>query len=105
MKIESNLFGILMMAALMVVGAAGVVVAGDGDDDKATLTGCLVETDEGDYVLQQQDSDDEVVLRGEDLGDHADHTVTVEGKWSEAEDGGRYFAVESLEHLSASCES
>ena len=105
MRSKSSWFGITSMALLLALGVATLTVAEEGGEDKATLTGCLAETDEGDYLLQQQDSDDETTVRGEGLADHVGHTVTVRGKWSEDDEGNAYFMADSVEHVSASCES
>lgn len=108
MRLNTSWFAVTLMAALLILGTSAVVAApqgeGEGEGEMASLTGCLIETDEGGYVLEEQESGDEIALDGEALADHVGHTVTVTGDWAENEDGMEYFAVDSLEHLSASCE-
>ncbi len=106
MRLNFERLGIVLMALLLVLGTSGLVAAGEeGESDTTSLTGCLSVTDEGGYVLDDQESDETVVLDGEGLGDHVGHTVTVTGDWAEDDEGMKYFAVDSLEHLSSSCEA
>lgn len=105
MRLKLDRIAIALMAAVLVLGTVTLVAAQDeGESDMTSLTGCLAATDDGGYVLEEQDSGDEVALEGEGLGDHVGHTVTVTGEWAENEDGGEYFAVDSLEHIASSCE-
>lgn len=101
---KTNWFSITLMTALLVLGTTALVSAGDEEGETTSLTGCLAETDDGGYILTEEVSGDEVTLQGDGLGDHVGHTVEVSGDWAEDDDGNEYFAVESLEHLAASCE-
>jgi hypothetical protein len=100
------LFGLAVVAAL-VFAVAGVVVAQDTEEEVdaevISLTGCLVEVEEGEYILRDAESGEEIDISGEGVGDHAGHKVTITGMWAEDEDGNEYFEVDAVKHLDTSC--
>jgi hypothetical protein len=106
MKTKS-LLGLAMAAALL-VGTAGVVVAqdaeGEVDVEAVSFTGCLVEVEEDEYVLQDAESGEEMVVMGDAVGGHAGHKVTITGVWAQDEAGDEYFEVDVVEHLDTSCD-
>lgn len=121
MKAISRMFAFATVAALLALGAAAPAIAGeemaaaDETDEPIALTGCLLESEEGVYSLDEFEAEEatedateaedsgDIALEGEGLDEHVGHTVTVTGEWSVDEDGGEYFTVAVLEHVAATC--
>lgn len=105
MRLKLDRIAIALITAVLVLGTVTLVAAQDeGESDMTSLTGCLAETDDGSYVLEEEGSGEEIALEGEGLSDHVGHTVSLTGEWAEDEDGTQYFVVDSLEHIASSCE-
>jgi len=89
---------ILTIALLAVATSTAVVMAEETQDQPQTLIGQLSRNaDSGQYSLIEQESGDEVRLRGPDsLASHIGEAVKVTGKWAKDQDGD-YFEVVMVE--------
>lgn len=121
MQSRPSYFAFATAAALLILGAAAPAIAGEemaaaeGVDEPVALTGCLLESEEGIYSLDEFEAEEatedaaeaedsgEIALEGEGLDEHVGHTVTVTGEWSVDDAGDEYFTVASLEHVAATC--
>ena len=95
---------VVVFSLALLVLAVGAAAAGqaNNDDDKlkmkTTLTGQLSKNTDGDFLLVEQESGDQVLLKGSEqqLEEHVGHAVTVTGKWDK-EVGKDCFRVSSVE--------
>jgi hypothetical protein len=105
MKRYMSGLGAALAIALLVVGIAPALAQDSETQPERTLTGQLSMDDSGAYFLVEQESGDNIRLRGPaDLSDHVDAKVMVTGRW-EADEKGEYFAVRSVERASDESES
>lgn len=120
-KSKPGYLALATSAALLILGAAAPATAGEETaaaeetDEPVALTGCLLESEEGAYSLDEFEAEEatddaaeaegsgEIALEGEGLDEHVGHTVTVTGEWSMDDNGREYFTVALLEHVAATC--
>ncbi len=101
---------VTLVLALLALGPAGVLLAEETKTEsertmaaEITLVGQLSETEEGDFVLVEQESGDEIVVRGpETLADYLGQTVKITGTWAKDDAGVEYFAASTIEAPEAS---
>lgn len=84
---KKNLQSLVVVFSLAVlvlaVGAASADLNNEKLKMKTSLTGQLSKNIDGDFLLVEQESGDQVLLKGSEqqLEDHVGHSVTVTGKW------------------------
>lgn len=118
---KPSYFAFATAAALLILGAAAPATAGEetaaaeGMEEPVAITGCLLESEEGAYSLDEFEAEEatddaaeaedsgDIALEGEGLDEHVGHTVTVTGEWSTDDAGNEVFSVASLEHVAETC--
>ena len=98
MNSNMHRLAIVFVLALIALGSAGALLAEEAKE--VTLSGTLSETEDGSYVLVEQESGEEISVRGPDaLADHVGSDVKVTGQWTTDNDGNEYFWVKAIEAI------
>lgn len=96
MKRNVHRLAIVFALAFIALGSAGILLAEEAKE--LSLSGTLSETEDGGYVLVEQESGEGISVRGPDeLADHVGSEVKVTGQWVKDDEGVEYFWVKAIE--------
>jgi hypothetical protein len=108
MRAVRNRVVVGLAVGLVVLAGVGLAAANEKAGETTSLVGCLDTDAGGSITLVEQESGEQVALKGANdvrLDDHVGHTVKVTGKWIEDEKQyRRYFEVSAIDMVSDSCQ-